>query len=96
VQFAEATAKDYVDPNSGVVFTNAIGGNQILPPSLWANNVAFPNATSQGQLWGRYDNKKVIVGWLDGHVKYTAINALVGPNDTVAHLDEFWNGQAPN
>jgi prepilin-type N-terminal cleavage/methylation domain-containing protein len=97
VEYAEATSKDYVDPNNpGPTFTNPIGGNFILPPSLWNSSVSYPNATSQGQLWGRYDPKKVIVGWVDGHIKYTAITALVGPSDTTAHLDEFWNGQAPN
>lgn len=99
VQFAEATSKDAPDannPSGPPPFTQPIGGNLILPPSQWNTTVTFPNATSQGQLWGRYDSKKVIVGWLDGHVKFTAISALVGPNNTTATLDEFWNGQAPN
>ncbi|HLK14487.1 MAG TPA: prepilin-type N-terminal cleavage/methylation domain-containing protein [Fimbriimonadaceae bacterium] len=94
VQFAESTSKDLVDYQSGQVITGDFGYAGIFPPSQWDTTVTFPNARSQGQLWGRYDKKHVIVGWLDGHIKYSTIDSLVGPNDTVAHHDKFWNGQS--
>ncbi|MHB8635797.1 MAG: prepilin-type N-terminal cleavage/methylation domain-containing protein [Fimbriimonadaceae bacterium] len=94
VQFAESTSKDLIDYQSGQVITGNFGYAEVLPPSEWDTTVSYPNARSQGQLWGRYDPKRVIVGWLDGHVKYSAISSLVGPNDSVPHHDEFWNGQS--
>lgn len=94
VQFAESTAKDLRDPETGFVITGNYGYARIEPPSHWDHTVQYPNARSQGQLWGRYDPTKVIVGWLDGHVKYTSISQLVGPPDNFGTLDEFWNGKA--
>jgi prepilin-type N-terminal cleavage/methylation domain-containing protein len=94
LQFAESTSKDLADYQSGQVITGDFGYAEILPPSQWDTGVSYPNARSQGQLWGRYDPKKVIAGWLDGHIKYTSIDGLVGPTDSVAHHDQFWNGQS--
>lgn len=89
VGFAEATAKDLARPGGGSI-VNPIGYSRIEPPSRWTG--VFPDARSQGQLWGRFDQKKVIVGWLDGHAKYTAINQLKGDPGTVQTLDIRWNG----
>jgi len=95
IQFAEATIKDKANPNTGQVVTSTVGYSRIEPPSRWMTSVAYPDARSQGQLWGRFDPKKVIVGWLDGHVKYTAINQLkVNTWTTVEEQDQFWNGTA--
>ena len=91
VMFAEASGKDVVSPGRPVV-TNPIGYHRIDAPSFWDATVTFPNARSQGQLWGRFDPKKVIVGWLDGHVKYTSINQLKAPGTTVEEMDRLWNG----
>lgn len=91
VLFAEASVKDYAAPGRPVV-TNPIGYYRVLPPSTWNTSVSYPDARSQGQLWGRFDPKSVIVGWLDGHVKYTAINSLKSPGTTVDEIDARWNG----
>lgn len=91
VLFAEASGKDIVSPGRPVVM-NPIGYNRIDAPSFWDTTVVFPNARSQGQLWGRFDPKSVIVGWLDGHVKYTPISRLKGQGTTVEEIDRYWNG----
>jgi prepilin-type N-terminal cleavage/methylation domain-containing protein len=89
--YAEATGKDIVSPGRPVV-TNPIGNNRVDAPSFWTTSVTFPDARSQGQLWGRYDPKRVITAWLDGHVTFRAINSLKGPGTTVDEIDRFWNG----
>ena len=91
VMFAEASGKDIVSPGRPVVL-NPVGYHRIDAPSFWDTTVTYPNARSQGQLWGRYDPKSVIVGWLDGHVKYTAISRLKGSGSTVEEIDRYWNG----
>ncbi|HSI72671.1 MAG TPA: hypothetical protein VK934_05800, partial [Fimbriimonas sp.] len=91
VLFAEATAKDYAAPGRPVV-KNPIGYYRVLPPSTWNTSVSYPDARSQGQLWGRFDPKSVIVGWLDGHVKYTSIGRLKGQGSTIEEIDAAWNG----
>ena len=87
--FAEATMKDKANPNSGGLVTNAIGYSRIEPPSRWTGT--YPDARSQGQLWGRYQADKVITAWADGHAKFTPISQLKG---TGAGLDNAWNGQS--
>jgi hypothetical protein len=104
VMFAEATMKDKRNPNNGELITNAIGYSRIEPPfgdptanpprNGW-NSYTYPNAQSQGQLWGRFDPKSVIVAWVDGHVKYTPISALIGQGTTKSEVDRFWNGVGP-
>lgn len=91
VMFAEASGKDVVSPGRPVV-TNPIGYHRVDAPSFWDTSVSYPNARSQGQLWGRFDPKSVIVGWLDGHVKYTPIGKLKGSGTTVEEIDRYWNG----
>lgn len=101
VMLAEASGKDVVSPGEPIV-RNAVGYHRIDAPSFWLPaSQADPNAVgldarTQGQLWGRYDSKKVIVNWLDGHTKYTPINALVGENTSTETLDKFWNGMGTN
>ncbi len=89
VAFAESTMKDKRDPNNGQLITAAIGYSRIEPPSRWTGS--YPSATSQGQLWGRYQPASVVVAWLDGHVSYRAINSLKGDS---SNIDRFWNGSA--
>lgn len=91
VLFAEASGKDIVSPGRPVV-TNPVGYHRVDAPSFWDSGAAYPNARSQGQLWGRFDPKSVIVGWLDGHVKYTPIGGLRGLGTTVEERDRYWNG----
>ncbi len=91
VKYAEATMKDKARPEGGGTITSAIGYSRIEAPSFW-KAVAFPNATGQGQLWGRFDSKSVIVAWLDGHVKYTPISKLKGTGTTADTLDVMFNG----
>lgn len=98
VMFAEATGKDIVSPGQPVVRAS-VGYHRIDAPSFWLPAAsADPNARegmdarTQGQLWGRFDRKSVIVNWLDGHTKYTPINALIGQGTTAAEKDRFWNG----
>lgn len=94
VMFAEATMKDL----RGI--TNTIGYARIEPPFAVANTTytgwsagSYPNATTQGQLWGRYDQKSVIVTFLDGHAKFTPISRLKGAGTTEVEVNRFWNGQ---
>lgn len=101
--FAEATMKDLVVPGIGGAgvgtVVGAVGYARVRPPfpvpasgSLgWTG--AFPNAKSQGQLWGRFDPKSVLVTWADGHAKATPINTLKAPGTTAAEVNRFWNGQ---
>jgi prepilin-type N-terminal cleavage/methylation domain-containing protein len=97
VMFAEATGKDLISPSQPIV-RNDVGYHRVDPPSFWlpaasADPAARPfDARLQGQLWGRYDRRKVIVNWLDGHTKYVPIDSLVGQGTTVAERDRFWNG----
>jgi len=101
VMLAEASGKDVVAPSQPTVRA-AVGYHRVDAPSFWLPlGSADPgaiglDARTQGQLWGRYDSKKVIVNWLDGHTKYVPINSLVGENTSVATLDKFWNGQGSN
>lgn len=88
VAFAEATMKNKANPNSGSVVENPIGYSRIEPPSRWTGT--YPDARSQGQLWGRYQKDKVIVAWADGHTNFKAINQLKGVG---AGIDNLWNGQ---
>ena len=100
VLFTEATMKDRRNPNNGELITNPIGYSRIEPPygeptagrPAWSS-YTFPDARSQGQIWGRFDPKSVIVAWLDGHVKYAPIRSLVGDGSTKLEVDRFWNGQ---
>jgi prepilin-type N-terminal cleavage/methylation domain-containing protein len=103
VFFAEASAKDYPLPNGGV-FTSDIGYYRVLPPSggpsafggytTSADWTKFPKTSvrSQGQLYGRFDKKTAIVGWLDGHVKVTAVDRLNPGGTTPEERDRFFNG----
>ena len=87
VSFAESTMKNKSNPNNGETIKNPIGYSRVEPPSRWTGT--YPDARSQGQVWGRYDPKKAIVSWADGHVKYTAIDQLKGDS---TNPDKFWNG----
>lgn len=96
--FAEATGKDIVSPGRPVV-RQPVGYHRVDAPSFWkpianADPAAIGvDATTQGQLWGRFDQKKVIVTWLDGHVTYRAINSLKGEGTTTEEIDRFFNGR---
>ena len=83
VAYAEATMKDKMRPGSGMV-TTTIGYSRIEPPSRWTG--APGTATAQGQLWPRFNKKLVNVGWLDSHVKATAMDQMATAGD------RFWNG----
>lgn len=105
VMFGEATMKNKTAPaNNGVpshVIVDPIGYARIDPPAPdlsqsrygWAN-YTFPDARSQGQLWGRFDQKRAIIGWLDGHAKFTSIASLNPGGTTTAEMDRYWNGQS--
>lgn len=90
VMFAEATGKDIPSRPGVANVTQPVGYHRINPPSQWDTTKSFPNAASQGQLWGRFDSKSVIVTWLDGHAKYTPIDKLRGQGTTVAEKDRLW------
>lgn len=106
LMFAEATMKDQFAPGlSGgplSVVKNSIGYSRVEPPFPipqvapfapspgWVGT--FPNARSQGNLWGRFQPQSVLVMWLDGHVKYTAISSLKGQGTTEAEVNRFYNG----
>lgn len=95
---AEATGKDITSPMQPIV-RNAVGYHRVDAPSFWLNPAASdPNARgvdarTQGQLWGRYDPKRVVTIWLDGHVSFPPINSLRGQGTTVEEIDRFWNGR---
>jgi prepilin-type N-terminal cleavage/methylation domain-containing protein len=97
VLFADATGKDVVSPGQPVV-RNAVGYHRVDAPSFWrplaqSDPAAIGvDARTQGQLWGRYDPKKVVVTWLDGHASYRAITSLKGDGTTVNEIDRYWNG----
>jgi len=71
---------------------NDVGYSRIEPPFAvpvpaglspyngWTGT--FPNANSQGQLWGRFDQKRVLVSWLDSHVSFPPIQSLRGQGTT--------------
>lgn len=92
VMFAEATMKNL----RGV--TNPVGYALIEPPFAitsvgyagWTGT--FPDARSQGQLWGRFDQKKVLVTWLDSHAKVASIDSLKAPGTTEEEVNRMWNG----
>jgi hypothetical protein len=54
----------------------------------------MPDARAQGQLWGRFDPKKVLVNYLDGHASFVAIDSLKAAGTTEAEVNKFWNGLA--
>jgi prepilin-type N-terminal cleavage/methylation domain-containing protein len=94
VLFAEATMKNQRGVN------NPIGYARIEPPFAvtgttytgWAGTM--PDARAQGQLWGRFDPKKVLVNYLDGHASFVAIDSLKAAGTTEAEVNKFWNGLA--
>jgi prepilin-type N-terminal cleavage/methylation domain-containing protein len=106
IMFAEATMKDQRAPGLAggplVTVNSPIGYSRIEPPfrvpqvapfapsSGWVGT--FPDARSQGGLWGRYDPRSVLVMWVDGHVKFTPINSLRGQGTTEAEVNRFYNG----
>ncbi|MER3495684.1 MAG: hypothetical protein C4320_01985 [Armatimonadota bacterium] len=95
--FAEATGKDIISPGQPIVRT-PVGYHRVDPPSLWLSLAnASPqaiglDARTQGQLWGRYDPKSVIVTWLDGHAKVTPIDRLKGVAGSTESRDRYFNG----
>ncbi len=107
VLYAESTMKDKSAPGLAggpmAQVTGAIGYSRIEPPhpvtlnapfgrtSGWVG--AFPDAQSQGQLWGRFDEKRVLVTWLDGHVKFTSIQSLKAEGTDEATVNRYWNGR---
>jgi prepilin-type N-terminal cleavage/methylation domain-containing protein len=106
VMFAEATMKDQRAPGLAggplVTINNPIGYSRIEPPFPvpqaapfspspgWSGT--FPNARSQGNLWGRFKQDAVLVMWLDGHVKMQPIAGLRGSGTTEAEVNRYWNG----
>jgi len=105
VMFAEATMKDKSIPGHAPgmppsTVKNPIGYSRIEPPfgappsrPAWSA-YQWPDARSQGQIWPRFSKNAANVAFVDGHVKYTAIRALVGSGTTVEEVDRFWNGLA--
>jgi prepilin-type N-terminal cleavage/methylation domain-containing protein len=107
IVFAEATMKDLtVPPNGGgqpTKVTRPVGYSRIEPPFAvtvptglppyngWSG--AFPDARSQGQLWGRFDPARVTATWLDGHVSYPHVRGLRGAGTTELEVNRFWNGR---
>ena len=107
IVFAEATMKDLtVPPNTGgspVRVDRPVGYARIQPPFAvtvptglppyngWTGT--FPDARSQGQLWGRFDKARVVAMWLDGHVSYPHIRGLRGAGTTEEEVNRFWNGR---
>jgi prepilin-type N-terminal cleavage/methylation domain-containing protein len=104
VMLAEATMKDRTVPGAApgvppLTIRNPIGYSRIEPPAPNAaqrrrgwDAFVWPDARSQGGLWGRFDQKRVIVAWVDGHAKTTAISSLKKPGTTVEEIDRMWNG----
>ena len=106
IMFAEATMKDKTVRGGGgasSTVTTEIGYSRIEPPhgvsvpaplppyNGWTGT--FPNAQSQGQLWGRFDEERVITMWLDGHVSYPAIASLKGHGASEDEVNRLWNGR---
>ena len=101
VMVAEGTMKDVVVPvgapgGATMTIRGSIGYHSLSSPNdprnIWSNYAAG-DARAQGHLWGRFDKNYVIVGWLDGHVKYTAISKLRPTGSSVEEQDRFWNGR---
>ncbi|MBX7135363.1 MAG: prepilin-type N-terminal cleavage/methylation domain-containing protein [Fimbriimonadaceae bacterium] len=90
VLFAEATMKDRSRPGGGVI-TSTIGYSRIEPPSRWTSSL--PDARATGQIWPRFSKDSALVGWLDGHIKFTPVNRLKGDSATTESLDRFFNGR---
>lgn len=94
--------------NGGMLtIKNPVGYARIEPPfgappsrpgwdAYYDSTRVYPNidARSQGQLWPRFSSNKVLIGWLDGHVTYTAINSLKQAGTTAQDVDKLWNGTA--
>lgn len=91
VMMAESTMKGLVVPGSGAI-QNPVGYERIDPPSRWQNDNPW-TPRNQGQLYGRFDPKLVIVAWADGHVKTTQINQLKLSGTTTEEIDGRWNGK---
>ena len=98
IQFAAATMKDKSNPNTGQTITNPIGYSRVEPPfgapparPGW-NAYPSTDARSQGQLWPRFSKDKIIIGWLDGHVKFTPMSTIRCAGTTAAEVDCHWNG----
>ncbi|MBX3096432.1 MAG: prepilin-type N-terminal cleavage/methylation domain-containing protein [Fimbriimonadaceae bacterium] len=107
IVFAEATMKDKYVPGFGGagsgIIRNDVGYSRIEPPFAvptppgltpyngWTGT--YPNANSQGQLWGRFDRKRVLVTWLDGHASYPSIASLRAPGTTEDEVNRYWNGK---
>ena len=105
IMFAEATMKDLRVPSAGgppTTILTSIGYSRIeppfavpVPPGLTPYNGwtgTYPDARSQGQLWGRYDPKRVAAMWLDGHVSYPHIARLRAEGTTEQEVNRLWNG----
>ncbi len=106
IMFAEATMKDQIAPGvaggPASAVRNPVGYSRIEPPfpvpqtapfaptSGWFGT--YPDARSQGNLWGRFNPKSALVMWVDGHVKYTSIGSLRAPGTTEAEVNRFYNG----
>lgn len=99
IMFAEATMKNLRGVRNPV-------GYALIEPPFPVNAAAsaasspgwtgtFPDARSQGQLWGRYDPKSVMVTFLDSHAKFTPIQSLRAPGTTESEINRFWNGINP-
>lgn len=93
LMFAEATMKNL----RGV--RNPVGYALIEPPFAVSGTTyagwtgTFPDARSQGQLWGRFDQRRVVSTWLDGHAKTVSIASLRASGATEGEVNRFWNGR---
>jgi hypothetical protein len=99
--------KDLVVPPAAggppTLIQTAVGYSRIEPPFAvpvppplspyngWTGT--YPNARSQGQLWGRFDPKRVAAMWLDGHVSYPSVRSLKAEGTTELEVNRFWNGR---
>jgi len=96
LMFAEATMKNLRGVQAPV------GYSVIEPPfpitavghAGWTGT--FPDARSQGQLWGRFDAKRVLTVWLDGHAGTTSVSQLRQSGTTEAEVNRLWNGLGSN
>ncbi|MBL8087669.1 MAG: prepilin-type N-terminal cleavage/methylation domain-containing protein [Chthonomonas sp.] len=92
IMFGESTMKNL----RGIAST--IGYARIEPPFAVSGTTyagwsgTYPDARSQGQLWGRYDSKSVMAVFLDGHAKSRPIASLKAKGTTEAEVNRYWNG----
>jgi prepilin-type N-terminal cleavage/methylation domain-containing protein len=102
ILYADASGKDIPGAPSQPIVRASVGYHFVDAPSFWLPKASSSplakgiDARTQGQLWGRYDAKNVVVTWLDGHSKFVAIDSLRGQGTTPEQIDRFWNGLGSN